>query len=85
MDYRKEGIKMINRVNRTLLDDVEKFYFSIPCTSGVSCEHCKNKVICDLSQNLLKSLKKFYICNRNFESCSKCSNIEECEIIQKIY
>ena len=58
------------RVNRTLLNDVEKIYFSIPCTSGVSCEHCKNKVICDLSQKLLKSLKKHYKGN---------------EIIQKIY
>ena len=50
----------IMRINRSLLDDVEKIYFSIPCTSGVSCEHCKNKVLCDLSQNLLKSLKKLY-------------------------
>ena len=73
------------RVNRTLLNDVEKIYFSIPCTSGVSCEHCKNKVICDLSQNLLKSLKKYYICNKNINSCKRCSNIENCEIIQKIY
>ena len=48
------------RVNRTLLIDVEKIYFSIPCTSGVSCEHCKNKVLCDLTANLLKSLKKIY-------------------------
>ena len=48
------------RINRSLLDDVEKIYFSIPCTSGVSCEHCKNKVLCDLAQNLLKSLKKHY-------------------------
>ena len=48
------------RVNRSLLNDVEKIYFSIPCTSGVSCEHCKNKVICDLTSNLLKSLKKIY-------------------------
>ena len=58
------------RINRSLLDDVEKIYFSIPCTSGVSCEHCKNKVLCDLIQNLLKSLKKHYKGN---------------EIIQKIY
>ena len=76
---------MINRVNRTLLDDVEKIYFSIECTSDYSCERCKNKLMCDITQNLLKSLKKFYICNRNPESCSKCSNIEGCEIIQKIY
>ena len=57
------------RVNRNLLNDVEKIYFSIPCTCWV-CEHCENKVICDLTQNLLKSLKKHYKGN---------------EIIQKIY
>ena len=49
-----------NKMKRTLLDDVLKIYFSIPCTSGVSCEHCKNKVLCDLTENLLNSLKKFY-------------------------
>ena len=47
-------------MKRSLLDDVEKIYFSIPCTSGVSCEHCKNNVLCDLTANLLKSLKKIY-------------------------
>ena len=60
MDYREEGIKMIYRVNRTLLDDVEKIYFSIPCTSGVSCKCCKNKLMCDIAEDLMKSLKKFY-------------------------
>ena len=49
------------RINRSLLDDVEKIYFSIPCTSGVSCEHCKNKVLCDLSQNLLNDLFSYTI------------------------
>ena len=47
-------------MKNTLLDDVLKIYFSIPCTSGVSCEYCKNKVLCDLTANLLKSLKKIY-------------------------
>ena len=47
-------------MKRTLLEDVKIIYFSIPCTSGVSCEHCKNKVLCDLIANLLKSLKKIY-------------------------
>ena len=60
MDYRKEGIKMIYRVNRTLLDDIEKIYFSIPCASGVRCECCKNKLMCDIVEDLMKSLKKFY-------------------------
>ena len=71
-------------MKRTLLDDVEKTYFSIPCTSGVSCEHCKNKILCDLTANLLKSLKKYY-CIKDFNSCSKCDNKEKCEINQKIY
>ena len=75
----------IMRVNRSLLNDVEKIYFSIPCSSGVSCEYCKNKVLCDLTQNLLKSLKIYYICNKDFNSCSRCSNILNCEVIQKIY
>ena len=73
------------RVNRNLLNDVEKIYFTIPCTSLVSCEHCKNKVICDLSQNLLKSLKKYYICNKDFNSCINCNNRLNCKIIQKLY
>ena len=73
------------RINRSLLDDVEKIYFSIPCTSGVSCEHCKNKVLCDLTQNLLKSVKKHYICNKNLKSCSNCTKRLNCRIIQKIY
>ena len=73
------------RINRNLLDDVEEIYFSIPCTSGVSCEHCKNKVLCDLTENLLNSLKKYYICNKGFSSCSICSNRLNCKIIQKIY
>ena len=48
------------RINRSLLNDVEKIYFSIPCSSAVSCEYCKNKLLCDLTANLLKSLKKIY-------------------------
>ena len=60
MDYWSEGIKMIYRVNRTLLDDVEKIYFSIECTSDYSCERCKNKLMCDIVEDLMKSLKKFY-------------------------
>ena len=50
----------MERKNKTLLDDVEKIYYSNSCTSGVSCEHCKNKLLCDLTANLLKSLKKLY-------------------------
>ena len=70
-------------MKRTLLDDVEKIYFAIPCKSGVSCEYCGNKLIRNLSQNLLKSLKKYY-CNKDF-NCNICDKIEKCEINQKIY
>ena len=73
------------KIKRTLLDDVLKSYFSIPCTSGVSCEHCKNKVLCDLTENLLNSLKKYYICNKDINSCSRCNNRLNCTIIQKFY
>ena len=48
------------KTKRSLLDDVEKIYFSIPCTSGVSCEHCKNNELCKTICYLLSSLKKFY-------------------------
>ena len=65
MDYKKEGIKMINRVNRTLFDDIEKVYFSIECTSFYSCDCCKNKLICDMAEDLMKSLKKFYRGGKN--------------------
>ena len=78
MDYREGKIKMINRVNRTLLDDVEKIYFSIPCSTAVSCEHCKNKLIFDVTEDLMKSLKKFYrpVCNMNHYSSKGRSYIE---------
>ena len=69
---------MIYRVNRTLLDDVEKIYFSIQCTSSYSCERCKNKLICDIAEDLMKSLKKFYrpVCNMNHYSSKGRSYIE---------
>ena len=65
-------------MKRTLLDDVEKIYFSIPCTSGVICERCKNKLMCDIVEDLMKSLKKFYIssCNMNHYSSKGRSYIE---------
>ena len=48
------------RKNRTLLDDVEKVYFLLPCVSG--CEHvnCVDNELCKRIKYLLKSLKKFY-------------------------
>ena len=48
------------RINRSLLDDLERIYFSIPCTSGVSCEHCKNENICKTLCKVLLSIRKFY-------------------------
>ena len=65
-------------MKRTLLDDVEKIYFLIPCTSSRSCECCKNKIICDITEDLMKSLKKFYrpVCNMNHYSSKGRSYIE---------
>ena len=40
-------------------DDIEKIYSSIQCTSFY-CEDCRNKQICDIAEDLMKSLKKFY-------------------------
>ena len=58
------------RINRSLLDDVEKVYFSIPCLPVCECTDCKNENLCKSIIYLLKSLKKHYKGN---------------EIIQKIY
>ena len=58
------------RINRTLLDDVEEVYFSIPCLAVYQCTDCKNEKLCITIIYLLKSLKKHYKGN---------------EIIQKIY
>ena len=69
---------------RTLLDDVEEVYFSIPCLSACECVYCKNGKLCKSIIHLLKSLKKYY-CIKDFNSCSKCHNKEKCNINQKIY
>ena len=58
------------RINRSLLDDVEKVYFLIPCLPVCECTDCKNEKLCKSIIYLLKSLKKHYKGN---------------EIIQKIY
>ena len=72
------------KTKRTLLDDVEKVYFLLPCVSGCECVNCEDNELCKRIQYMLKSLKKYY-CNKNFNSCSKCNNKEKCEINQKIY
>ena len=71
-------------MKRTLLDDVEKVYFLLPCVSGCDYVNCENNELCKRIKYLLKSLKKYY-CIKDFNSCSKCDNKEKCEINQKIY
>ena len=70
---------------RTLLDDLEKIYFSIPCSTYRLCKQCKNYKLCKTLSYTIKSLKKHYLCDKNYELCKRCNKIEECEIIQKIY
>ena len=73
------------RKNKTLLDDVEKVYFLLPCVSGCEYVDCENNELCKTIIYLLKSLKKHYICNKNLKSCINCNNRLNCKIIQKIY
>ena len=72
-------------MKRTLLDDVEKVYFLLPCVSGCEYVDCENNKLCKTIHYLLKSLKKYYICNKNLKSCSNCNERLNCKIIQKIY
>ena len=72
-------------MKNSLLDDVEKIYFSIPCPSYKLCKQCNNYKICTSIHDLLKSLKKHYICNKTLKSCINCNNRLNCKIIQKIY
>ena len=49
------------RINRTLLDDFIKIYNSINCDSEYcSCNECSNKYICDLIDEIIVSISKFY-------------------------
>ena len=48
------------RINRSLLDDVEKVYFSLPCVSGCEYVDCENNELCKTIHYLLSSLKKYY-------------------------
>ena len=45
---------------RTLLDDLEKIYFLLPCVSGCEYVDCENNKLCKTIHYLLKSLKKIY-------------------------
>ena len=48
------------RKNKTLLDDVKKVYFLLPCVSGCDYVNCENNELCKRIKYLLKSLKKYY-------------------------
>ena len=49
-----------NKMKRTLLDDLEKIYVSIPCNSQKYCYDCKNFKPCKTIAKILISLRKFY-------------------------
>ena len=51
--------------NRTLINDLEKIYYSLKCenednTVCTYCEYCKNKKLCYTVHELLSSIVKFY-------------------------
>ena len=48
------------KLERSLLDDIEKIYFSLPCVSGCEYVVCEDNELCKRIQYLLKSLNKFY-------------------------
>ena len=48
------------KLKRTLLDDVEKGCFLLPCVSGCEYVNCGDNELCKRIKYLLKSLKKFY-------------------------
>ena len=49
------------RMKRTLLGDFIKIYNSINCDSEYcSCNECSNKYICDLIDEVITSISKFY-------------------------
>ena len=48
------------RINRSLLDDVEKIYFLLPCVSGCEYVDCENNELCKTIAKFLISLRKFY-------------------------
>ena len=47
-------------MKRSLLDDIEKIYFLLPCVSGCEYVDCENNELCKRIKCLLKSLKKYY-------------------------
>ena len=54
-----EGVKM--KTKRTLLDDFMTIYKNIHCDSlYCNCNDCSNNYICDLINDVIKSISKFY-------------------------
>ena len=52
-------------MKRTLLDDLEKIYYSIKCEKEdnsicMYCNYCKNKEICDITLTLICSIRRIY-------------------------
>ena len=53
-------------MNRTLLEDLEKVYNSLPCTDEYNnccyaCSKCKNKEMCDVLAFLNALIKNHYL------------------------
>ena len=49
------------KMKRTLLDDFMKIYKNIECDSlDCYCSECSNKYICDLIDEIIVSISKFY-------------------------
>ena len=52
-------------MKKTLLEDLEKIYHLIKCEDEddflcIDCDCCRNRLICDITLNLVCSIKKFY-------------------------
>ena len=53
------------RKNKTLLQDVSQVYYSMKCEIDYNnlsfpCKTCKNNRLCKITENLIKSIKKYY-------------------------
>ena len=45
---------------RTLLDDLEKIYYSMICIAYYGCAGCKKIELCKTLRYLINSIRKFY-------------------------
>ena len=48
------------RINRSLLDDMGKIYYSMICMAEYACDGCKKIELCKTIRNLIISIRKFY-------------------------